>query len=78
MGVTATLTRLHSQLDLHRPVLLDALARELYREAVELKIDIHAKLLQQLKDWIAHHVQYLNTRETITCVGDAQVRFCMS
>eukprot|EP00005_Dracoamoeba_jomungandri_P003674 CAMPEP_0174252636 /NCGR_PEP_ID=MMETSP0439-20130205/2017_1 /TAXON_ID=0 /ORGANISM="Stereomyxa ramosa, Strain Chinc5" /LENGTH=960 /DNA_ID=CAMNT_0015333199 /DNA_START=29 /DNA_END=2908 /DNA_ORIENTATION=- len=60
-----------------RPVLLDDLAREEFRVQVGLKVEEHTAKYKELMSWIAEKEAYLNVKEEINNISDAQVQITL-
>jgi len=56
------------------PVLEDNLARELFIEDVEMKVDVHADISNSLRKWVLEKRQYFSAQELVGSVQEARLQ----
>lgn len=56
------------------PILKDNVACELFKEDVDLKIEVHADINSKLQAWAAQKTEYFNTKESVASVLEARLQ----
>lgn len=65
---------LDAQAALNEPALKDNLERELFKEALTLKVDVHADINDNLVAWASKKTMYFKTKEEVASVLEARLQ----
>lgn len=72
--IQAGFSDVETQATINEPILEDNLARELYKEALSLKVDVHADINDNLMSWGSKKTMYFKVKEEISSVQEARLQ----